>query len=138
MQFKISDYQAQPFDMNDDCSNNPDEYLNYLKTRCSDRRTNWLVFILLAFYCLLTNCMISDSFRLVWAANFLFKGDTNTAIEIKPTGGEIFLYADNSYKIKLKYMFQSRYFVFIILSENSFLPENSTPSRKFINCEAYF
>lgn len=50
--------QAPPFDMGGECSDKPEEYLTYEKLRCADPKTNWLVFILLAIYCILTNCVL--------------------------------------------------------------------------------
>ena len=51
--------QAPPFDMSNECSSDPHVYSNYTNVRCADQHANWLVFVFLGFFVLLTNIVFS-------------------------------------------------------------------------------
>lgn len=59
--------RAPPYDMkqeDDDCTNDPSLFGNYTMIRCPDKRTSWIVMILLSFYVLFCNRTKKWKFRL--------------------------------------------------------------------------
>ncbi len=52
--------QSPPYDMDNDgnCQNDSEIYANYSAIRCNNKSLNWLVFILLMAYLILTNTLL--------------------------------------------------------------------------------
>ena len=69
---KDSVIQAPPYEMGeeDSCTNDPELYSNYTKIRCPDKRTNWIVLLLLMGYLLLTNLLLFNLLIAIFAKTF--------------------------------------------------------------------
>ena len=64
--------QSPPYDMirEGECSDDPLIYRNYTALRCADKRTNWIVLLLLMAYILITNLLLFNLLIAIFTSLF--------------------------------------------------------------------
>ncbi len=65
--------QGEPFDMpgeDNDCTDEPELYLNHTKLRCTDRLATYPAFVLLSIYLLLTNLLLFNLLIAIFSTTF--------------------------------------------------------------------
>ena len=65
--------KGEPFDMpgpDNDCTNDPDLYLNYTAVRCTDRPATYTAFILMSVYLLFTNLLLFNLLIAIFSTTY--------------------------------------------------------------------